>query len=289
MLKKYLYIALACIIVLVIVVMTVRLAHKRKDKHFITLFGNVDVRQVDLGFRVLGRVVTMPFQEGDFVPKGAFMGAMEEKPYTDQVTEAEGSIESIKAELLNAEEIFQRRAELISEGGVSREDYETALATRDSLTANLKQAEAALLVAQKNLADTRVYAPTDGTILTRIREPGSVVNPGEPIYTLSVLSPVWVRAFVPEPELGNIYYGMPARVYTDTKGGPVYDGHIGFISPVAEFTPKTVETTQLRTDLVYRLRIIAENPDRYFKQGMPVTVKLQREKEVGSSSFKKYQ
>jgi len=284
---------LAIILVLVVVEVITRIIRTRRERGILTLYGNVDVRQVDLGFRVLGRVVTMPFQEGDFVPKGTFMGALEEKPYTDQVTEAEATIESIKAALLNAEEIFQRRSELVGEGGVSREDYETSLATKDSLTANLKQAEAALLVAQKNLADTRVYAPTDGTILTRIREPGSVVNPGEPIYTLSIISPVWVRAFVPEPELGDIYYGMPAKVYTDTKGGPVYDGHIGFISPVAEFTPKTVETTQLRTDLVYRLRIIAENPDRYFKQGMPVTVKLERrewkEKEGGSSSFKKYQ
>lgn len=284
---------MAIILVLVVVEVITRIIRTRRERGILTLYGNVDVRQVDLGFRVLGRVVTMPFQEGDFVPKGTFMGALEEKPYTDQVTEAEATIESIKAALLNAEEIFQRRSELVGEGGVSREDYETSLATKDSLTANLKQAEAALLVAQKNLADTRVYAPTDGTILTRIREPGSVVNPGEPIYTLSIISPVWVRAFVPEPELGDIYYGMPAKVYTDTKGGPVYDGHIGFISPVAEFTPKTVETTQLRTDLVYRLRIIAENPDRYFKQGMPVTVKLERrewkEKEGGSSSFKKYQ
>lgn len=293
MLKKSIYIALAIILILVAAEVTTRTIRKRRERGILILYGNVDVRQVDLGFRVLGRVVTMPFQEGDFVPKGTFMGALEERPYIDQVTEAEATIESIKAALLNAEEIFQRRQELVSEGGVSREDYETSLATRDSLAANLKQAEAALLVAQKNLADTRVYAPTDGTILTRIREPGTVVNPGDPIYTLSILSPVWIRAYVPEPELGDIYYGMPAKVFTDTKGGPVYDGHIGFISPVAEFTPKTVETTQLRTDLVYRLRIIAENPDRYFKQGMPVTVKLEKrewkEKEGGASSFKKYQ
>lgn len=293
MLKKYIYLVIALAILLAIVIAVVRVVHHHKDKDFIVLYGNVDVRQVDLGFRVLGRVVTMPFQEGDFVPKGTFMGALEEQPYKDQVMEAKAAIESIKASLLNAEEIFQRRSELIGEGGVSREDYETALANRDSLNANLKQAESALKVAEKNLSDTRVYAPTDGTILTRIREPGTVVNPGEPIYTLSVISPVWVRAYVPEPELGAIYYGMPAKVYTDTKGGPVYDGHIGFISPVAEFTPKTVETTQLRTDLVYRLRIIAENPDKYFKQGMPVTVKLRKtlpkDQEVGPRSFKKYQ
>jgi HlyD family secretion protein len=101
-----------------------------------------------------------------------------------------------------------------------------------------------------------------------------VVNFGDPVYTLSILSPVWVRAYVSEPELGLIYPGMAAEVYTDTHGGPVYTGHIGFISPVAEFTPKTVETTKLRTDLVYRLRVYADNPDQGLRQGMPVTVKL---------------
>ena len=119
---------------------------------------------------------------------------------------------------------------------------------------------------------------TDGIILTRIREPGTVVNPSDPVYTLSVISPVWIRAYVNEPELSMIYYGMPAEIYTDTQegadAGPIYTGQVGFISPVAEFTPKTVETTKLRTDLVYRIRVYADNPDQYLKQGMPVTVKV---------------
>jgi HlyD family secretion protein len=67
---------------------------------------------------------------------------------------------------------------------------------------------------------------------------------------------------------------MPAEIYTDTPGGKIYIGYVGFISPVSEFTPKTVETTQLRTDLVYRIRVYAENPDLGLRQGMPVTLKL---------------
>ena len=85
---------------------------------------------------------------------------------------------------------------------------------------------------------------------------------------------MWIRAFVSEEGLGLIYPGMPAEIYTDSRKDYAYQGHIGFISPVAEFTPKTVETTQLRTDLVYRLRIIVDNPDWGLRQGMPVTIKL---------------
>ena len=95
-----------------------------------------------------------------------------------------------------------------------------------------------------------------------------------PFNTLSLISPIWIRAYVNEAQLGDIYPNMPADIYTDRRDGKVYHGHIGFISPVAEFTPKTVETTNLRTDLVYRLRIIADNPDEGLRQGMPVTVKL---------------
>ena len=121
----------------------------------------------------------------------------------------------------------------------------------------------------------KAYAPNDGIILT-IREPGSVVREADAVYTLSLISPIWIRAFIAEPDLGIVFPGMEAEIYTDTKKGTPYKGHVGFISPVAEFTPKTVETTQLRTDLVYRLRIIAENPDQGLRQGMPVTVKLYR-------------
>ena len=248
---------------------------RKSEKHSVlTLYGNVDVRQVDISFRVAGRVETMPFQEGDFVAAGDLMGSLEPQPYGDHVQEAEGNIESIQSHLMNANEMLQRREELVSDGGVSKEDCDNALYTRDIYLANLKEAEAAFRIAVKNFKDTQVISPSDGVILTRIREPGSVVKEGEPIYTLSLNSPIWVRAFIDEENLGDIYPGMLAEVYTDTKGAPVYQGHIGFISPMAEFTPKTVETIQLRTDLVYRLRVIVDNPDWKLKQGMPVTVKL---------------
>ncbi len=252
------------------------------DTDTLTLYGNVDVRQVDLGFRVAGRVTEMLFEEGDLVEPGALMGTLEEQPYRDQYIQAEASLAGIRESLINAQKVLDRRVELISSASISQEDLENTTTNRDVLVANLRQAEAAAGVAKKNLTDTKVYAPTKGIILTRIKEPGTVVNPTDPIYTLSIISPVWVRAFVHEPELGVVYPGMRAEIHTDTPGGKVYEGQVGFISPVAEFTPKTVETTQLRTDLVYRLRVYADNPDEGLRQGMPVTVKLlRRDKESG--------
>lgn len=250
--------------------------HNSSSSKEVILYGNVDVRQVDLGFRVSGRVESMPFQEGDFVPTGTLMATLDKQPYIDQVNQALANVESVRTSLNNAEKLLKRRQDLVGDGGVSREDFENALSSKEVLVANLKQAEAALGIVQTNLRDTEIFAPSEGVILTRIREPGTVVREADPVYTLSLTSPVWIRAFIPEPLLGMVYPGMPAEIITDTEGAPVYKGHVGFISPVAEFTPKTVETTALRVDLVYRLRIIADNPDKGLRQGMPVTVKLKK-------------
>lgn len=244
------------------------------ESHEITLYGNVDIRQVDLGFRVDGRVEEMYVDEGDFVTTGELLARLEIQPYEDEVKEAVANVEALKASLANAQILYERRLALIPCGAVSQEDLDDSYTSRNVIASNLESSIAALGVAMKNLHDTKVYAPTEGWILTRIREPGTVVKEADPIYTLSVKTPVWIRAYIDEPKLGLIYPDMPAEIYTDTKGTVVYHGHIGFISPVAEFTPKTVESTELRTDLVYRLRVYVDDPDLALRQGMPVTVKL---------------
>lgn len=274
-LKSLIYITLILLVLLALLIASLYYRNHQNDNELI-LFGNVDVRQVDLGFRVSGRVIKMPYQEGDIVEQGVLMGVLDKQPYADQVKQAYATLKATQTNWKNAEKVAARRKEVVEDGGVSREDYENTVASRDTLSANLREAQAALGVALTNLNDTEVFAPNKGVILTRIREPGSVVKVSDPIYTLSLLDPVWIRAFVSERQLGEIYFGMQADIYTDAASGKVYQGHIGFISPVAEFTPKTVETIQLRSDLVYRLRIIADNPDEFLKQGMPVTVKLRQ-------------
>jgi HlyD family secretion protein len=250
-----------------------------EKKDHLLLYGNVDVRQVDLSFRVSGRLTALFFEEGDFVPRGKLVGVLDKQPYEDEIRQAAASVESIKTSLKNAEKVLKRRQDLIGDGSVSQEDLDNALSNKEVLSANLGEAEAALSIAKTNLKFTEVYSPSDGTVLTRIREPGSVVNPTNPICTLSIIHPLWIRAYVHEKELGLIYPGMEAQVFTDTNPDKPYKGRIGFISPQAEFTPKTVETTQLRTDLVYRLRIYVDHSDNQLRQGMPVTVKLPLPKE----------
>jgi HlyD family secretion protein len=280
--RSLIYIFILLLVGAAIIFEIIHIRHSSRPGDSITLYGNIDVRQVDLGFRVAGRVTQMFFEEGDLVAPGQLMGVLDNQPYADQVTEALSRVRSSKATMEKAEKILVRRQDLIKDGSVAQEDLDTAIADKQIAEADILNAVAGVAVARSNLSYTEVYAPTEGTILTRIREVGTVVNAGDAIYTLSITSPVWVRAFISEADLGVVYPGMPAVIYTDTPGGKTYEGKVGFISPVAEFTPKTVETTQLRTDLVYRLRIYADNPDKGLRQGMPVTVKLT----LGASSLK---
>lgn len=244
------------------------------DSNPLILYGNVDVRQVDLGFRVGGRLVEILYEEGDLLEPGQKVAALDPEPYKDLYLDKKAALETARIHLANAELLLARRNDLVKDGSIAQEDLENSQSAKDAFQAAFDQAEAQLGVAQTNLNDTILYAPSKGTVLTRVREPGTIVREGDTVVTESILTPVWIRTYISEPYLGLIYPGMSAEISTDTPDGKVYKGQIGFISPVAEFTPKTVETTALRTSLVYRLRIIVDNPDYALKQGMPVTVKL---------------
>src|SRR5258708_33123610 len=129
-------------------------------------------------------------------------------------------------------------------------------------------------MAQQNLTDCQVVAPVEGVMDRRAVGAGTIVSTSSVIYSICQNEPVWVRNYVDESDLGRIYPGMKALVSNDTNPNRPYVGQIGFISPVAEFTPKNVETRELRTDLVYRLRVIITKPDRYLRQGMPVSLRI---------------
>jgi HlyD family secretion protein len=202
--------------------------------------------------------------------------------------------------MAKARQDFARAGRLYQGNAMSREDYDQLRAAQDVAEANVRYAEqtlklaeigprqedidaaraqlaeqsASVIQSQRRLADSDLIAPNDGVILTRAREKGAIVQAGDTVFTLTLASPVWVRTYVNERDLGRIQPDMPATVTTDTAPDQHYDGRVGFISPTAEFTPKNVETRELRTDLVYRLRIIVDNPDGGLRQGMPVTVSL---------------
>ncbi|MDP2847436.1 MAG: secretion protein HlyD [Humidesulfovibrio sp.] len=288
------------------------------------LYGNVDIREVELSFRVPGRVAEVRVDEGDTVKAGDVLAVLDAQRYRDalakavgdrdvaaanmskfragyrleEVAQARATVDQVEAQVENAVRVARRREELLKSGAISAQERDDAVAQRDALLAQLQSArkglqlqasgfraeevlgaeaqlraaEASVAAAMTDLADTEIIAPSDGQVLSRVREPGAMAAAGANVLVLSLNKPVWVRAYVPEPSLGKVHLGMAVNVYSDSRPDKPYSGTVGFISPVAEFTPKNVETEALRTDLVYRLRIVVDDPDQGIRQGMPVTV-----------------
>ena len=252
---------------------------EKPDPNVLELFGNIEIRQVDLSFRVEGKISKMLAEEGDAVKNGQLLGYLEDTNYKSTYEKNLADIQMNKSLSANASDKYQRNIPLCADGTTSKQECVELYNNMNTTKAALDASTASSKGAKKNLEDTRVYAPDEGIIMTRIQEPGAVVEPSQAIYTMAKTKPVWVRAYIPEPNLANVKYGMKAKVFTDTinpKTGEKreYIGQVGYISPVAEFTPKTVQTTDLRTDLVYRVRIYVYDIDEYLRQGMPVTVKL---------------
>lgn len=238
----------------------------------IVLYGNIDIRDVQLSFRVNGRIQKMDVDEGDKVKKGDVIAELDADPYMSKLKEAQGNIKALQADLTTAERGRTNYKTLYEKKAGTKERYDRAVDQVDLLNAKIDTAKATEQLAQINLEDTKLVAPSDGIILTRVQEPGAIVAIGQAVYDMAVENPIWARAYVTEQDLGRVYPGMKAIITTDS--GSTYNGHVGFISPQAEFTPKTVETSQLRTDLVYRLRVVIDDSQPGIQQGMPVTIKL---------------
>ena len=145
----------------------------------------------------------------------------------------------------------------------------------DVARANLRLAEAALSEADRALQDCTLKAPAAGVIRSRFKEKGDMVSASVPVYELALMESLWARAWIDEVNLGKIAPGMSVRVKVDSFPDRTFAAHVGFVSTVAEFTPKTVQTEDLRTSLVYEVRLVLEDPQGLLRQGMPVTVEIE--------------
>lgn len=292
----------------------------------LVLSGNVDIREVNLAFRVSGRVVEVLVDEGARVKAGDAIARIDAEPLNTALAQAEGTlaaasanealvkagaraeelarlkahVDGLEATAANARTTFERQRDLVASRSSSQQTFDDARAALDQANANLEASRQAYLTAvngarpeeiaqaaaqreaaeaQRNSAriqvqDATLVSPSDGTVLTRAVESGAIVSAGTSVVTVSLDQPVRVRAYVQEPDLGRVAPGTKIRVYTDSRPGRPYNGTVGFVSPRAEFTPKQVETQDLRAALVYRLRIVVEDGDDLLRQGMPVTVRL---------------
>jgi len=300
-------------------------AGRSGDDARLRLYGNVDIREVDLAYRVAGRLVETGVDEGAAVVEGDTLARLDDAPYrlslaaaearaaqagavverlragsrAEEIDAARAAVGDARAAASIAAQNLDRKRTMAEDDATSEREVDEAVAASDRADAQLASARAALALAEAGprsediaaaeaelaaaiaerdrlalqLEDTVLTAPAPGVILSRVREAGAMLAAGEPVLVLSLTRRVDVRAWVSGPDLGQVAPGAPVSITTDVNDR-VYTGRVGFVSPRAEFTPKTVETPELRTDLVYRLRISVDDPDDALRQGMPVTVDI---------------
>ncbi len=311
--------------------------HRHAQAHTLTLYGNIDIRQVQLAFNGSERIAQMLVKEGEVVRKGQLLATLdtgrlshsvalqqaqaaaqrqlllrlEAGSRPEEISKAEADVEAARIEAQNAEASYQRQQQLVAQHFVAQQQADNARAAADAAQARyrgaqetlklvkagprkediaaaragLRASEAALGVAGKALADAALYAPDDGVIQERILEPGDMASPQRPVYTLALTDPIWARVYVEETDLGKLKPGMPAQVTSDSYPGKQYPAWIGYISPTAEFTPKSVETTAVRSSLGYQVRVFVCNSANELRMGMPVTVTLPLNGTVAASGI----
>jgi len=254
----------------------------------LTLYGNVDIRQVQLAFNGSERIATMQAREGDPVKKGQLLAAldttrlqsnvtlqqaqlssqqqvvarMEAGSRPEEISKAQADVEAARITADNARKNYQRLRELVSKNFVAQQQADDALAAADA-------AQARYQALQETLQLVRM-----GPRKEDIAAAKAMLKASRPVYTLVLTDPVWVRTYVQGTDLGKVRPGMRADVSTDSFAGKNYRARVGYISPTAEFTPKAVETTEVRSSLVYQVRIFVCNPQGELRQGMPATVTI---------------
>ena len=356
------------------------LTHRESATQALALYGNVDLRQVELPFNNSERIAAVLVQEGDRVRQGQVLARLDTSRLEPQVAQAEAqaaaqrhiverlqhgsrpeeiaqaeaqaaaqrhvverlqhgsrpeeiaqaraNVESAKADVTNARRQYERLKTLLerSAGAVSQQDVDNAKAALDvaearlavnqkalelavagprqeevaeneaklavtqkaldlavagprqeevaEAEARLRAAEAQLALLRQQLADAQLVAPVDAVVRTRLLEPGEMASPQKPVFALAITDPKWVRAYVSERDLGKVHPSMAASVAVDSFPDRRFTGWVGFVSPVAEFTPKAVQTAELGTSLVYEIRVFVKDPSDELRLGMPATVYL---------------
>jgi HlyD family secretion protein len=304
-------------------------SHRGASTDEVVLYGNIDLRQVEVAFTDSGRIVDVLVDEGDRVTRGEVLARLDTgrlTPQIDQVKaqiaaqtavvdklrsgsrpeeieQARASVDAAQADADNAAVSYERLQMLTSSGGnaiVTASQVDAAKAAFDAAQARLtvaqkglelvvagprkqdvEQAEAQLqaidaqlALLDRQLADAELLAPVDGVVRSRLMEPGEIASPQRPVFSLAIVDPKWVRAYVSGPDLPKVRPGMDAAVTVDGTGDTRFAGRIGFISPVAEFTPRSIQTEELRTSLVYEVRVLVTDPRDELRLGMPATVNL---------------
>ncbi len=297
---------------------------KRPPATEMRLSGNIEAHESLLSFKVPGRIVELPVDEGQALGAGSLIARLDTDDYRQQVAIDEStahvresalnlSLAGSRSQDINAAhqavvdakaDLEQKKKDFVRYDSLYKLDEVTAQVRDQAQTAvdraqatyerqsqiydelvegtrkeqiaidraNLHQARQTLGMSRIRLSYTTLEAPFSGVILERQAELGELASAGTPVVTLADLDHIWLRVYLPETQLARVKLGQNVTVRADTFRNKNYKGRVAFISPEAEFTPKSVQTDEERVTLVYRMKVDVENPNRELKPGMPADV-----------------
>ncbi|MGP4771404.1 HlyD family efflux transporter periplasmic adaptor subunit [Acinetobacter sp. PFS20] len=327
--KKLIAVVLVVIAVVIIGFWAWKYNNKNQKDNILTLYGNVDIRQVSLAFEQSGRIEKLLVPEGDKVKAGQVLAALNTNALQiqakqaqaqlkaqqeaivkqdvgarpEEISQAKAQLASAQAELDKTNKNLQRLQILVSSTdgrAISQQELDYAKSNKDSAEAAVRERQANLELIIKgarqedreatkaqyevtkanldlinyNLTQAELKSPVNAVVRARLQEVGDMTTAQKAVYTLALTDPKWIRVYVNEQDLSSIKMGGTAQVIRDSDPNQPINGKIGYISSVAEFTPKTVQTEEIRTTLVYEVRVYVNDPNDQLKMGQPVTLKV---------------
>jgi HlyD family secretion protein len=271
--KKRIIVAIMAVLIVAGVAAYQYLKNSR-DEGTLELSGTVEVTEVNLGFKVAGKVAELIVDEGQRVKKGDRLAALDSAEMEHIVAQNSAAVAVVEAEQERARKDYDRAVALVESGVLPPQQLDTAKKSYDSAMAQLRQARSALSASRDRLRDMVVLAPVSGVVLRKNSEAGETVGAGAAVYSLGDLENPWIKVYVKEDKLGLVKLGQRAEVMTDSFPKKTYIGTVTTISSEAEFTPKNVQTKEERVKLVFALKVSVKNENEELKPGMPADVKI---------------
>jgi len=245
-----------------------------RDQGTMTLSGNVEVTEVNVGFKMPGRVLRLYTDEGRTVASNEKIAELDNAEYESMVNQSKASVLNAEAQYEKAHKDYDRFTLLYRDGVVSSQQMDAAKSAYDAAAAQLQLSRASLRTSDVKLKDSVIYAPLNGVVLRKNVEEGETVGTGTMLFTIGDLENPWVKVYVKEDKLGFVKLGQRAEVTVDTYLGKVYEGTVTYISSEAEFTPKNVQTKEERVKLVFGVKVSVKNVNHELKPGMPADVTI---------------